>query len=107
MSTDPRERPAIAAAAILVLSTLGELDTAFDVANGFLLGRGNYIVRPRTETKVPAVNGPGWRNTFGLFTPPTKAMRLDPRFGPLAEGLGLTDYWRRRGIGPDKFLFTA
>lgn len=98
---------AIAAAAILVLSALGELDTAFDVANGFLLGRGQVIVRTRAETKEPAVNGPGWRNTYGLFTPPTKAMRLDPRFGPLADGLGLSEYWRRRGIGPDKFLFTA
>jgi hypothetical protein len=41
----------------------------------------------------------------GLFTPPTTAMRLDPRFGPLADGLGLTDYWRRRHTGPDAFLF--
>jgi hypothetical protein len=32
-------------------------------------------------------------------------MRLDPRFKPLADGLGLTEYWRRRGLGPDAFLF--
>jgi hypothetical protein len=25
----------------------------------------------------------------------------------LADGLGLVDYWRRRGIGPDAFLFKA
>ena len=100
-----RQTPATSAYAILILSALGELDAAFEVANGFLLGRGSVIVRPKSETKVPLVNSPGWRNTFGLFSPPTKAMRLDPRFGPLAAGLGLTDYWRRRGIGPDSFLF--
>jgi hypothetical protein len=32
-------------------------------------------------------------------------MRLDPRFTPLSSGLGLTEYWRKRGIGPDRFLF--
>jgi DNA-binding winged helix-turn-helix (wHTH) protein/Tfp pilus assembly protein PilF len=97
--------PQIAAWAILTLSALGELDAAFDVANGFLLDRGSVIVRPRAETNGSTVNGLGWRNTFGLFTPPTKAMRLDPRFKPLADGLGLTEYWRRRGLGPDAFLF--
>jgi hypothetical protein len=100
-----RKTPATSAYAIPILSALGELDAAFEVANGFLLGRGSVIVQPRPETKAPAVNGPGWRNTFGLFIPPTKAMRLDPRFQVLADGLGLTDYWRRRGIGPDDFLF--
>lgn len=96
--------PQIAAWAILTLSALGELDAAFEVANGFLLDRGSIIVRPRPDPASPHVNGAGWRNTFGLFTPPTRAMRLDPRFGPLCDGLGLTDYWRKRGIGPDAFL---
>jgi DNA-binding winged helix-turn-helix (wHTH) protein/tetratricopeptide (TPR) repeat protein len=102
-----RATPALAAYGILIMSALGELDAAFAIADGFLLGRGSVIVRPRPETRVPAVNGPGWRNTFGLFTPPTKAMRLDPRFGPLCDGLGLTEYWRKRGIGPDAFLMQA
>ena len=96
--------PQIAAWAILTMSALGELDAAFEVANGFLLDRGSVIVRPRPDPRLPRVNSLGWRNTFGLFTPPTKAMRLDPRFGPLSDGLGLNDYWRRRGIGPDAFL---
>lgn len=102
-----RSTPAVAANAILLLSALGELDSAFEVAEGFLLGRGSVIVRPSAETGAEYVNHWGWRNTFGLFTPPTAAMRLDPRFQPLANGLGLTDYWRKRGIGPDAFLFEA
>jgi tetratricopeptide (TPR) repeat protein len=95
---------AVAAWAILVLSALDELDASFEVANGFLLGRGSVIVRPPPEVRTPSVNNRGWRNTFGLFTPPTKAMRLDPRFKALCDGLGLTEYWRKRGIGPDAFL---
>lgn len=100
-----RSTPAVAAYAILVLSALGELDLAFEVAEGFLLGRGSIIVRPKQEPSAQYVNHWGWRNTFGLFTPPTRAMRLDPRFRVLADGLGLSEYWRRRGIGPDAFLF--
>lgn len=96
--------PQIAAWAILTLSALGELDAAFDVANGFLLDRGSVIVRPRPDRKLPRINSAGWRNTYGLFTPPTRAMRLDPRFKGLCDGLGLTDYWRERGVGPDLFL---
>ena len=95
----------IAAYAIPILSELGELDAAFDVANGFLLARGSILVQPRAEIQLPTMINMGWRNTYGLFIPPTKPMRLDPRFRPLADELGLTDYWRRRGIGPDAFLF--
>jgi len=99
--------PAVAAWAILVLSALGDLDAAFEVANGFLLGRGALIIQPKPDARLPAVSTWAWRNTHGLYTPPTKPMRLDPRFMPLADGLGLTEYWRKRGIGPDAFLFKA
>ena len=98
---------AVAAYAILILSVLGEIDAAFDVANGFLLGRGSIVIPPGSTSTGLGLNTYGWRNTFGLFTPPTKALRLDPRFKTLADGLGLTDYWQRRGIGPDAFLFKA
>lgn len=97
---------ATAAHAILILSALGEVDAAFEIANGFLLARGNMLVRPKTGDSR-YVNGPGWRNTFGLFMPPTKAMRLDRRFRHLCDELGLTAYWRKRGVGPDAFLFKA
>lgn len=100
-----RSNPAVAAWAILMLSALGDLDAAFDVANGFLLGRGSVIVRPRSAGTDGRAHSMTWRNTLGLFTPPAQAMRVDPRFAPLAHGLGLTDYWRRRGIAPDAFLF--
>lgn len=102
-----RATTAAASWALVTLSALGQLDAAFDVARGFLLGQGPIIVRSRPEASGPRNNSPSWRNTYGLFIPPARAMRLDPRFTPLAEGLGLTDYWQRRGIGPDSFLFAG
>lgn len=98
---------AAASWALVTLSALGQLDPAFEVARGFLLGQGPLIVRSRPEASGPRNNSPSWRNTYGLFIPPTHAMRLDPRFTPFADGLGLTDYWRRRGVGPDSFLFAG
>jgi DNA-binding winged helix-turn-helix (wHTH) protein/tetratricopeptide (TPR) repeat protein len=100
-----RATTAAASWALVTLSALGELDAAFEVARGFLLGQGPIIVRSRPEASGPRNNSPAWRNTYGLFIPPSRAMRLDPRFTALADGLGLTDYWRRRGTGPDAFLF--
>jgi hypothetical protein len=39
-----------------------------------------------------------------LFTPAAAPLRADRRFLDLCEGMGLGDYWRRRGIRPDPFL---
>lgn len=100
-----RTTSAVAAWGILVLSALGDVRTAFDIADGFLLGRGSIVVKVRADANTPSVHGAGWRNTYGLFTPPTKPMRLHPSFAGLCDGLGLTEYWRKRGIGPDAFLF--
>jgi DNA-binding winged helix-turn-helix (wHTH) protein/tetratricopeptide (TPR) repeat protein len=99
-----RTSPALAAYGMLVMSELGDLDTAFDIANGSLLSRGPVVVRHNPRAAPAWINGPGWRNTLGLFTPPAKAMRLDGRFTSLSDELGLTDYWRQRS-GPDAFLF--
>ena len=35
------------------------------------------------------------------FGPITWMKKADPRFGPLCDGIGLTEYWRRRGVQPD------
>lgn len=100
-------RTAGASWGLVSLAALNQLDDAFAVAEGSLLGRGTVIVRSGPQGSGPPLNGNAWRNTFGLFIPPTRAMRLDPRFSTLAGGLGLSDYWRRRGIGPDAFLFAG
>jgi DNA-binding winged helix-turn-helix (wHTH) protein/tetratricopeptide (TPR) repeat protein len=99
-----RSSPALASYGLLAMSALGDLDTAFDIADGFLLSRGPIVLRRGSPDKQLWVDGPQWRNTLGLFTPASRAMRSDPRFRTLSDGLGLTDYWRARGA-PDAFLF--
>ena len=86
---------------IMILSALGDVDTAFQIANGFLLSRGSLV----SKGKIVApddINDATWRiNTQYLFTPPCRIVRADARFLPLCEGMGLTDYWRARGVRPD------
>ena len=90
--------------AILVLSELGELDAAFSVIDGLLLRRGQLVTQSRTGEYLTPAQDPIWRQTMWLFTPATKALRADPRFGALTAAIGLDDYWRSRGIEPDAGL---
>jgi hypothetical protein len=88
--------------AVMILSALGVVDASFDVAQGFLLSRGSIVRRGKRPFKAEFNSDAGWRiNTQWLFTPPAAIMRADPRFLPLCEGVGLADYWRKRGVRPD------
>jgi hypothetical protein len=100
-----RTSPPLAAYALVVMSAVGDLDSAFEIANGFLLAKGDVVLE-RTPSSRNLWAAASWRNTLGLFTPPTAAMRADARFSALADGLGLTEYWAKRGT-PDAFLFPA
>jgi tetratricopeptide (TPR) repeat protein len=87
--------PQFASEAVLIMATLGDLDTAFDLANGFLLSRGPFVP-PETGHEA------SWRiSTQWMFSPPTAPMYADARFLQLCEGIGLTDCWKKRGIKPD------
>ena len=96
-----RQNPRLSRPAVLALSALGEVDAAFEIANGLLLFRRPIALRPQAAAKRPLVNSTGWRFAPWLFTPPVAAMRADPRFKLLCDGIGLTDYWAKRGIKPD------
>ena len=86
---------------VMMLSAVGDVDAAFEVANGFLLSRGS-IVRKGEPHPRDDINDATWRiSTQWLFTPPCALLRKDPRFLPLCEGIGLVDYWRARGVRPD------
>ncbi len=87
------EQPRLANQAVMVLSALGDVDSAFEIANKLLLFRAGLPGTPSRST--------AWRFTPWLFTPPVAAMRADPRFVTLCDGIGLTDYWEKRGVRPD------
>jgi DNA-binding winged helix-turn-helix (wHTH) protein/tetratricopeptide (TPR) repeat protein len=93
--------PGFAHNAIMVLSALGDIDAAFAVAEGYFLRRGPTVGSLWTGAGQMPVNDHRWRRNMMLWTPPTARMRADPRFKRLCEGIGLTDYWRRRGIRPE------
>jgi hypothetical protein len=87
--------------AVMLLSQLGDVDGAFAIADGSLLSRGPIIRPEQLGTKEVVQNAVDRVNMQWLFTPPCRVMRADPRFGPLCDGIGLTEYWRRRGVQPD------
>jgi hypothetical protein len=63
------------------------------------------VVRGGHPPPVTLGTDTGWRaNVQWLFTPPCAAMRADPRFNEICDGIGLTEYWRRRGVKPDYML---
>jgi hypothetical protein len=83
--------------AVQVMATLGDLDTAFDIANGLLLAKGQVI-----QQHAPDASTAWWRlSTQWMFTPAAAPLFGDQRFLALCEGIGLTDYWRKRGVKPD------
>jgi DNA-binding winged helix-turn-helix (wHTH) protein len=85
--------------AVMLLGALGLTDAAFEVVEGFLLWRGRIVSTGQANGKE--MDDYSRRMTQWLFTPPLKAMRADPRFARLCDELGLTAYWRARGVKPD------
>jgi len=85
--------------AINLLSALGRLDEAFDVARALYLRQGFNPGESRFASGRFVVGGR--RQTHILFMPPGRLMRADPRFPALMADLGLADYWRRSGHPPD------
>lgn len=86
--------PRLSNQAILVLGALGVTDAAFEIANAL------FVVPGSRHSGMPD-RGTAWRFAPWLFTPPTAALRADPRFAPLCDAVGLTDYWAKRGVRPD------
>ena len=84
--------------ATMVMSALGEIDTAFEIANAFFAVGGPS--ESRRGAKLP-VKSTAWRFAPWLFIPPIAPMRADPRFQSLVEGIGLADYWADRKVRPD------
>ena len=87
--------------AIQFLSAAGRLDQAFAIAEGYFLRRGFAVDTLRFSRRQGTYTAPDQRVSWFLFAPPCAAMRRDPRFGMLAQAMGLTRYWSETGTRPD------
>jgi tetratricopeptide (TPR) repeat protein len=86
---------------IMAASALGQLDAAFVMAEGMLLSRGPAAGAQALLSAEAPIPDQRRRKTMMLFVPATDAMRADRRFLGLCEGMGLVDYWKRRGVKAD------
>lgn len=77
-------------------SLLGDIDLAFEQSYGYLFGQRDPVTGERRP--LPPYSE---RWTEFLFARSTAAMRRDPRFPKLTAAIGLDDYWRAAGSGPD------
>ena len=96
-----RLNPGQATYAAMALSQLGELDAAFAVIDALLLSKGPLVSNRPIVPRSFTANSPSWCRTQWLFMPPLAAVRADPRFEALCEEIGLTHYWRQRGVSFD------
>ncbi len=85
----------------MVLSRLGAAKEAFEVTQGYLLGRGELLVQQHQPQGAPPVTDQHQRMAMMLWIPATKALRLHPDFRSLCDGIGLVEYWRRASARPD------
>lgn len=95
-----KSRPVLTRQAVMVLARLGEVDAAFEAANAQLLFRPAGAPSSSVPARQPS-RSTAWIFAPWLFTPPVATMRADPRFKALCDGIGLSDYWTKRGIEPD------
>lgn len=86
---------------VIILSAFGDVDAAFEIANGSLLSRGAIIRPEKPGSKAVAQDAIDRVNMQWIWIPPVARMRADPRFLSLCDEVGLTEYWRRRGVRPD------
>jgi DNA-binding winged helix-turn-helix (wHTH) protein/Flp pilus assembly protein TadD len=82
-------------------AALGDVDTAFRIAEAYYFGRGFQTGENRFEPNQRIYTRQRNRRTRLLFLPSTAAMRSDPRFEKLVGELGLTRYWTESGTLPD------
>lgn len=87
--------------AMMLLNVMGAMDAAFDLSRAYYLEQGPIVAAMQWRPGQPAVHDQRRRKTNMLFTPTASAMQRDPRFLPLMDAMGLSEYWDRRGILPD------
>lgn len=80
---------------------LGRADAAFAIADAYYFDRGFTVADRRFTDRQRTATQREERRTRFLFFPTAAAIRGDPRFAGLVEGVGLSRYWRETNTRPD------
>lgn len=99
--TAVRQNVAAVVNGLMLLNLMGELDAAFDLARAYYLEQGSIAAATHSNPGQLIIPDQRRRKTNMLFTPTAAGMQKDERFAPLLTEMGLTTYWRRRGVVPD------
>lgn len=82
-------------------AAVGRLDDAFAMFDALYFDRG-FTVGDRAFTEEQGTYAARRnRQTWYFWLPHMAALRADPRTAEIVRGVGLSDYWRRSGKGPD------
>lgn len=95
-----RQSEGQAVLSMMMLSTIGRIDEAYDVARGYFLSQGRAVSSIFAERQI-ALADQAWKRSMMLFTPATLAMRRDSRFAALCHDMGLAAFWQQPGHAPD------
>lgn len=87
--------------AMMLLNMMRAVDAAFDLASAYFLEQGPVFAAMQWRPGQPIVPDQRRRKTNMLFTPIAAPMQHDPRFLPLMQAMGLSDYWEKRDVLPD------
>lgn len=99
----PRARAAVGPAnnAVQFFAAVGRLDDAFAILNALYFNRGFDVGERSFAEEQGTYSERRNRPTWMLWMPFMADLRADPRMAPIMQGVGLSDYWRKSGSGPD------
>lgn len=101
MAAAERGGPLMAVNGSMNLAALGETGGALDILEAFLAERGPLIVATAWRPGQPLHNDVRRRFTNFLFTPVMAPLWREARFERLLADIGLPDFWRAGGHGPE------
>ena len=82
-------------------AAVGRMDDAFAMFDALYFDKGFTVGTRAFTAEQGTYNAHRIRQTWYFWLPFMAPLRADPRTAAIMEGVGLSDYWRKSGKGPD------